>query len=274
MVNTYSEIMRKVFAFIKRDFLIETSYRFAFFLNIFSIFFMILTFFFIARLFGEGASKYLTQYGGEYFPFVLIGLAFSTYLSMGLSGLSGSLRREQMMGTLEAVLLTPTRISTIIFSLSLFNFLVASVDIIIYLVLGIFLGISINLAHFFPVVVILILTIISFSSLGIMSAGFIIIFKRGDPINWLFSTVSFLLGGVYYPVSILPTTLQKLARLLPITHSLEGIRIALLTDSPLSSLLPSIFALFIFSAVLLPSSILLFRYAIKKAKVDGSLVQY
>ncbi|MDO9579594.1 MAG: ABC transporter permease, partial [Bacteroidales bacterium] len=140
--------------------------------------------------------------------------------------------------------------------------------------LGIFLGISISLAHFFPVVLILILTIISFSSLGIMSAGFIIIFKRGDPINWLFSTVSFLLGGVYYPVSILPPALQKLARLLPITHSLEGIRIALLTDSPLSSLLPSIFALLIFSVVLLPSSILLFRHAIKKAKIDGSLVQY
>lgn len=266
--------MRKIFAFIKRDFLIETSYRFAFFLNIFSIFFMTLTFFFIARLFGEEASKYLTQYGGEYFPFVLIGLAFSTYLSTGLSGLSSSLRREQMMGTLEAVLLTPTRISTIIFSLSLFNFLMASVNIVIYLILGIFLGISINLVHFFPVVVILILTIISFSSLGIMSAGFIIIFKRGDPINWLFSTVSFLLGGVYYPISILPPALQKLARLLPITHSLEGIRIALLTDSPLSSLLPSIFALLIFSAVLLPSSILLFRYAIKRAKIDGSLVQY
>jgi ABC-2 type transport system permease protein len=57
-------------------------------------------------------------------------------------------------------------------------------------------GVDRGNANLFDAMIILILTIICFCSLGIISASFIMIFKRGDPVNWVFGSVSALLGGV------------------------------------------------------------------------------
>ena len=121
---------------------------------------------------------------------------------------------------------------------------------------------------------ILVLTIITFSSLGIIAASFIMVLKRGDPVTWLFSTLSSLLGGVYYPISVLPPWLQRLSYLLPITYSLRAMRLALLQGYPFTALVPDIAVLVIFSLILLPLSLLTFRYAVHRAKVDGSLTHY
>jgi ABC-2 type transport system permease protein len=122
--------------------------------------------------------------------------------------------------------------------------------------------------------IILILTIISFSSIGILSASFIMILKRGDPINMLVMSTSELFGGVLFPIAVLPGWLQNVSHILPITYSLNGMRHALLQGYSLHALAPDIIALVVFSIVLLPLALLAFRYAVKKAKVDGTLVQY
>jgi ABC-2 type transport system permease protein len=129
-------------------------------------------------------------------------------------------------------------------------------------------------ANLFAASIVLILTIICFSSLGIISASFIMIYKQGDPINWALNTGSSLLGGVFYPITILPDWLQNLSYILPITYSLNAMRRALLQGVPLADLAPDIFALVLFSIVMLPISILVFKYAIMKVKLDGSLSQY
>lgn len=217
----------------------------------------------------------LEMYGGNYFSFVLIGIAFTTYLWTGLGSFSGSIRNEQMMGTLEAMLVTPTRISLIILFSSLWSFIFASIRVIIFLLIGIFLfNVDMGNANLLGAFIVLILTIICFSSLGIISASFILIFKQGDPINWALGTASGLLGGVLYPVAILPAWLQNFSNILPITYSLRAIRHALLQGYTLEALAIDIFYLMIFSMLLLSVSIISFRYAIKRAKIDGSLTQY
>jgi len=120
----------------------------------------------------------------------------------------------------------------------------------------------------------LILSITSFSSIGIISASFIMVFKRGDPFTWAFSTLSSLLGGVIYPVKVLPAGLQKIAFFLPITHVLEGMRMALLQGLSLMDLWPSFFYLVLFTFLMLPFSTWLFKKAVEKAKRDGTLTHY
>jgi len=268
-------IYRKALTFIKRDFIIATSYRFAFFLQLFGILFSVLTFYFLARMFGDAAIPYLEPYGGDYFSFVLIGIAFSSYLTTGLGSFSGSIRNEQMMGTLEAMLVTPTKTSLIIVFSSLWNFIFTSIRVLAYLSIGVFLlNVNMSNANLFGALITLILTIICFSSLGIISASFIMVLKQGDPINWAFSAVSGLLGGVFYPITVLPQWLQMFSHILPITYSLRAMRHALLQGYTLEALAPDIFALVIFSIVMLPLSIITFKYAVRRAKVDGSLTQY
>jgi len=98
--------------------------------------------------------------------------------------------------------------------------------------------------------------------------------KRGDPVGWLFCGISELFGGVYFPIAILPSGLQKISYLLPITYSLNGLRKILLTGSGVESVSGDIFALFVFSILLLPAGLILFNLAVKKVKLDGTLGHY
>ncbi len=100
------------------------------------------------------------------------------------------------------------------------------------------------------------------------------VLKRGDPFSWVFTSLSMLLGGVIYPITVLPGWVQKFSYLLPITYSMEGMRLALLKGYTLRALLPNIIPLLIFTAVMLPVSMWVFKYAVKRAKADGSLIKY
>ena len=267
-------IYRKALSFVRRSYMLQMSYKFEFFLRLFFMFFNILTYYFVAKLIGTAGAKYLEPYGGDYFSFVLIGIAFSGYLMVSLRGFSESVRDEQMMGTLEAMLVTPTDASAIITLSTLWSFIFASFRVLLYLVIGVLLGVSLAGANVLAALIILGLTIVCFSSIGILSASFIMIFKRGDPINMLFMSTSELFGGVFFPISVLPSWLQTVSHLLPMTYSLNGMRHALLQGYTLGELAPEIGALVIFSAVLVPASLLAFRYAVRKAKMEGTLVHY
>lgn len=262
-------------AFLKRDWLIESSYRVSMILQIATIFITVGVYFFIAKLLGTAATPYLASYGGNYFAFVLIGVAFSGYFGVGLSSFASNLRLAQTTGTLEAMLSTPTSLSTIILSSSLWNYLFTTFQALVYLSIGgLFLDLDLSRGNYPAALVILLLTIIVFSSVGVLSASFIMVLKRGDPITWLFGAVSGLLGGVYYPLEILPDWMQRLAHLLPITYALQAMRQALLQGASFDALLPDILALSAFAVLLLPASLWAFRYAVFRAKIDGSLSHY
>jgi ABC-2 type transport system permease protein len=264
-----------IFAFLKRDWLQESSYRFSFILQFVGIFFSVTMFYFISDLFGHAAAPYLTPYGADYFTFVLIGIAFSGYFSIGISSFSQKIRTAQTTGTLEAMLSTPTHYSAIIFASSLWDYLVTTVRVFVYIAVGVLLiGVSFTNANYFSALVILFLSIITYSSLGIIAASFIMVLKRGDPVTWLISSISSLLGGVYYPVAILPEGLRWLASLIPVTYSLHGMRLALLQGADISELSTEVLVLILFSSILLPLSLITFQYSVKRAKIDGSLTQY
>jgi ABC-2 type transport system permease protein len=266
--------MNRPLAFLRRDWRIQLSYRFAFILQFLSVFFNVFVFYFLSLLVGDSAAPYLESYGGSYFAFVLIGLAFSGYFGVGLRSFADNLRDAQTTGTLEAMLLTPTRLSTIILSSGIYDYGYVTVQVIVYLALGALLfGVELN-GNIPAAIVILLLTIIAMTSMGIVAASFIMVLKRGDPVTWVFNTASLLLGGVYYPVEILPTWLQALSRLLPITYALEAMRQALLNNASLQELWPDIAALIIFCIALVPLSLLSFRVAVHRAKIDGSLAHY
>jgi ABC-2 type transport system permease protein len=267
--------VRVALAFLKRDFREEASYRASFLLQFAGIVLSMALFYFIARLLKNAVSPLLAAYDGDYFAFVLIGLAFSGYFGVGLAGFSASLRQAQTTGTLEAMLATPTNLSVIILSSSLWSYLMTTLRVAVYLAAGaLFAGVHLGNGNYPAALAILFLTIVAFSSLGIIAASFIMVLKRGDPITWAFSSLSTLLGGVYYPIAILPGWMQLLARLLPITYALEAMRRALLKGATFADLAGELLALAVFSAGLLPLSLLAFRLAVQRARSDGSLTHY
>ncbi|MFN2165596.1 MAG: ABC transporter permease [Anaerolineae bacterium] len=267
--------MTRAIAFLRRDWRLQLSYRFAFFLQFFGVFFNLLVFYFLSKLVGSSAAPYLEPYGGDYFAFVLIGLAFSGYFGVGLRSFANNLRDAQTTGTLEAMLMTPTRLSTIILASGIYDYGFVTFQVLVYLVLGaVLFDVRVGQGNIPAALVILVLTIIAMSAVGIIAASFIMVLKRGDPVTVVFNSVSLLLGGVYYPIDLMPNWLQTLARLLPITYALDSMRRALLVNASFQDLLPDMIALAFFCLVLVPASLLIFRKAVYRAKMDGSLAHY
>lgn len=264
-------LLRVCQAYLVRDVLMTTSYRLAFVMQIASLGMSVFSLYFLSRLVGLHES--IAVYGG-YFPYSVVGLAVVGFFMTGFRSFSAALRNEQTMGTLEAMLMTPARISHIIIATSIWKFfwsLLTAVFTIGAAVL--FFDISFS-GNYAASLVLLVLTTITFSCLGILSASFIMVFKRGDPFGFFAGSLSFLLGGVAYPVEVLPGWLQKISQLLPITHGLRGIRDVLLAGQTFSDVVPQILILLVFVAIGVPVSLWVFRKSYNFARREGSLVHY
>ena len=262
-------------AFLQRDARQTLSYRFAFLLDLASVFFNAATFYFVSKLFDASSSGMLADYGGSYFPFVLIGIAFSTYQSIGLNSFSQSLRQEQYLGTLESVLVAPINITTFLAGSALWDFLYTTLEVILYFLLGLFVfGLALPRANIAPAVVALLLTITSFMGLGILAAAFILRFKRGNPVAWLIATASELLGGVYFPTQILPPWIKNISDWIPMTHALSALRESLLLNAGFEQISFHLLYLAGFTIVIWPVGIFAFKIALQWSQRDGSLSHY
>ncbi|HEU5180111.1 MAG TPA: ABC transporter permease [Candidatus Polarisedimenticolia bacterium] len=267
--------LRAMLAFLRKDLLEEMSYRTAFVLQLGGILLTVSLWYLIANWLTLPEKNSLPDLPGvPYFAYLLVGLAFWQYLGSALNSFASKLRAEQLTGTLEAMLITPTPIPVLILSSALWDFVMTSFRVILYLGLGVVFGIQLRFDSLLAFLVILLLTILAFSGIGILSAAFILYLKRGDPINFLITSASALFGGVFLPTHALPASLAGVGRFLPITYALNGIRRSLLTGTRLPELMPEVTALVIFVVLLLPLGIAGFSLAVRKARAEGNLAQY
>lgn len=270
----------KAWAFIRRDLLIEMSYRGAFVLQFTGVFVSVGIWYFLSDMIHGIAPNMKGVEGGEYFPFILVGIAFYHYLTVALTAFASRVRNEQLTGTLEAMLVSPTRTPTLILASSLWDFVFTSFRVVVYLAVGVGMSwlagrpITIHWGGLFPSAVILGLTILAFCGIGIIVASGVIYLKRGESINSFVLSASALVGGVFYPTETMPSWLASLSSLLPITYALRGIRRALLSGASLGSLRSELQVLLLFVAILVPVGLLIFRWALRGARRDGTLVQY
>lgn len=268
-----SQIQRQLLAILKKDVLLEYSYRVQFVLNLAGVFLELAMFFFLSKLVQMPPS--LAPYGGNYFAFLAVGLAFGQYQWISLHTFAQSLREQQVMGTLEMIFASPVRPETMIVGSSLWTYLFETIVIVLNLAMAaLFFGLDLSRANVWSTLLVIGLTILAMSAFGVLSAAFVVVFKRGDPIAWLFATVSGLLGGVYYPVEVLPPALETLSAFLPITYALKAVRLAVLQGYGPAQLTTELLVLAGFAALLLPVSLLAFRRAIYLARRDGTLGQY
>jgi ABC-2 type transport system permease protein len=275
-----ANLLHKAWAFIRRDLLIEASYRSAFVLQFSGVFVSVGIWYFLAGMIRGVAPGMKGMEGMDYFAFIVVGIAFYHYLTVALTSFASRVRNEQLTGTLEAMLVSPTRTPMVILASSLWDFVFTSFRVVMYVAVGVGISwvtdhpIHIHWEGLLPFAVILALTVLAFSGIGIIVASVIIYLKKGEPINSFLISASALLGGVFYPVESLPSWLVSASALLPITYALRGIRRALLSGASFLDLLPEVQVLAVFVAGLVPLGLIVFRWALRGAQRDGTLVQY
>jgi ABC-2 type transport system permease protein len=266
--------MSSTLAFFKRDLLIFFSYKLSFMMQILGVFFVVPFFFFISKVMGDSTSDMLKNYGGNYFAFLLIGVAFVDYLGLSLKTFNDSIRDSQLMGTMEIVLLSPTTLPEILISSSLFGYCFTTSRFVLYLLLGLCYGLDLGKANFISGFLILLLSVIAFASIGILIACATMIFKQCGSLNHVVNATALFLGGVIYPIDVLPMWLQKISLIFPFTHSLQAIRLALIDGAGLWDLKWQICILLAFIIVLLPVSLMTFWASVRWTKMAGTLAQY
>lgn len=262
----------KLWAFVKRDFLSEISYRLAFVMQVGGMFFSLLAFSFLTGMIDPNAEGFR---GMKPFDWMLIGLAFQFYFSTALYAFSAKIRQEQLIGTLEAMLVSPTPTSMVIFSSAAWNFTYGGIRMLIYLIFAVTVfDVTFHFSSPTALLLGVLLTLLSSAGLGILSASFILYFKRGDPVNFLLSAMTTFFGNVFFPVEQLPDWAEWISDYIPVNWSMRVVRGVLLENKPWAELSGDVLRLAILTAILLPAGLIASRIAIRRAKRVGSLVQY
>ena len=266
--------MRAASAFIIRDLRAAWSYRFSFVVQNASMLFSLLSLRFISDLFSTTAPNSLEQYGGDYFSFVLLGAALSVLSYPVTKTFAGAVRSAQVTGTFEAMLTTRANPAVIILSAGIYPVLMASLQLVLFITAGmLLLGAGLHLGNAGLALAVLVMTITSLAGVGLISAAFVIAFKQNEPFTGAMLAASFMLSGILYPTSVLPSWLGYLAPLLPVTHAIELTRGLLIEGAATGSLAMHFLALAAFS-LLLPAGIALLSVALNQAKRSGSLAHY
>jgi ABC-2 type transport system permease protein len=266
-------LLRRTYAFVVRDFQLTLSYRLQFFLRALTILFMVTTLYFISQIFVGRTDTPFAQWRNPLAAWIT-GLAVLNYFMTGFSSLANAIRAEQTQGTLESVLLTPISIPTVIVASSAWDFVQATFFSFLYLFFGwLFFDVHYQ-GSYLLALLFLILTTLVLACLGILSASFAMVFKRGDPFGIFLGTGSALFSGVFFPTELLGPGFSSVSRVLPPTYGLAGIRSVLIEGKGFADVQQPLFTLFIFLVVLLPFSLWVFGRAVRRAKREGSLIQY
>lgn len=261
-------------SFVERGFRLASSYRLNFAGTYLGGILLVVFFAVLQKLIGQRPAA-VAGYGGDYFTFLLIGGIFARYLSFGMRHFGRELEQELVAGTLEPMLVTRTPPAFVLLGPSLWVAIEGLILLAVQFLIGtIFFKADFSLANWLAAFVIGLLSFVALSFWGVMAAAFVVVFKRADPLSWLVDVTIFLLAGVYFPITLLPVWLKVPAYLLPLSYSLEALRLALMLGKPLPELWGHVGILLLFNAILIPLGMFSFRQALIYVKRAGSLGHY
>jgi ABC-2 type transport system permease protein len=262
-----------IVAITRRDVWIERSYQLRLVLRVIGIFFFAATLFFVSDLVRH--PKELNQYSGNYFDFVVVGLAVVSFATVGLRSFNQALANEQAQGTLEMLLTTPTPVPTLLAGALVVPLCIAALQVALLVGVGVgIVGVGFSLEGVLLSVPLFALTFANFCAMGIFSACFTVIAKRGDPISGPLAQATSFLAGALFPVSLLPGPLEVLAHAFPAFYGIHGIREALLTHAGITDVLDDTGILLAFAIVLVPLSLWVFSRSVRVARATGTLGTY
>lgn len=265
----------KLPAFLRRDVLVALSYRVVFVSDVLGLVLQGVLFYFIGRLVD---SSSLPTYGGEtttYLEFAAIGVAVGVFVQLGLSRVALSVRQEQLQGTLESMLITPTAPATIQFGSVMFD--LAYIPLRTALFLGIMaglFGLHFEPSGLLPATLVLLAFVPFVWGLGVLGAGMILTFRRGSGVAGFVGATLTILSGAYFPLALLPAWLQVVADANPMSIAIEGMREPLLAGADWSATGADVAALLPLSALALLAGVAGFRAALKRERERGTLGTY
>jgi ABC-2 type transport system permease protein len=265
----------KVPAFLRRDLLTMVSYRAAFVGDLLAIVVQALMFGFIAELVDPSTLPTYNGVETSYFEFVMVGVVIATVSGLLLQKVSMAMRQEQMMGTLESLLVTPASPTTIQIGSAAFDLLFVPVRMAaLLLAVALTLGLGFEPSGLLPTLVLLTGFVPFVWGLGLLAAAVIVTYRRGGGVIGIAMSILGLASGAFFPLTLLPAWIQKVAEANPVAIVMEATRSALIGGSGWSGVGAALVILVPLSAAAMLAGVLAFRAALAREHRNGTLGLY
>jgi ABC-2 type transport system permease protein len=255
---------------LARDLRVYVSYRTRLVSQLLTSLFSLTLFYYVSRL--VNVSGFDSP--DAYFGFVIVGIALVGVLYSCFS-VADTVRQELVAGTFERLLLSPfgpvrSVLAMAVFPL-IFSFILATFTLLAGWAL---FGLDLHWSTAPLAVPAMFLALLAFLPFGLAFAALTVVMKQGNVgTSWLIALIS-IIGGLYFPISLLPGWVQTAAELQPFTPSTEMLR-HLLVDSPETTpVVLTVAKVALFAAVLLPVSIWALDRSIRIGQRRGTIVEY
>jgi ABC-2 type transport system permease protein len=177
---------------------------------------------------------------------------------------------EKHSGTLQLVMNTPTKVHTVIIGQSLFHILAGVVTVTISLIFAsVVFGVDFAQVDMLALVSVIMATIFAMTGFGLMLSSIGIYMRSSTLLASFFLYVGLLFCGVNFPISQLPTILQPVSYVLPMTYGVQGLKMAV-NGSSVFSIAPQLSMTILLGSLMIIMGLLMFRKFEGLARFKGS----
>jgi ABC-2 type transport system permease protein len=258
------------FAVMRRDLIVYLSYRTRLVSQLLTALFSLTLFYYVSRLVHiKGFSS-----PNAYFGFVVVGIALVSVIYSCFS-IPELVRQELVAGTFDRLLLSPFGAVRSVVAMSLFPLLNAFVVATLTLTLGcVIFGLQLHWSTVPLSIPVMALALLAFLPFGLLFGALTVVIKQGNVgTAWVIALLT-IIGGLYFPVTLLPHWVQTASTLQPFTPATSELR-HLLVNSPISgSAWGLLLRLIAFAAVLVPASLYVLSRAIRLGQRRGTIIEY
>jgi len=204
---------------------------------------------------------------------LLIGAVVWAYLGVLFEFLMETVAWERWEGTIEYTFMAPLSRPMHLAGMGGFSVLYGLLRaVFLFTVCVWFFDLSVPGAEFLAALVVLAVASISFLGIGMMTSVLPLISpEKGTQLGWIAQGTLLVVSGVYYPVEVLPTWMEWLAKISPATYALDGARDAILDGQGLTTMWDEIWPLLIIGVVSVPLGLYIFSLGERYAKKHGKL---
>ena len=120
---------------------------------------------------------------------------------------------------------------------------------------------------------ILILTILGLAGFSMVSASFILLIKKGD-VTRGYIMLSSLIGGIAYPITVLPDFVQFFSNFLPVTQLADTLRNMFAENISYELIINDIYQQIILAFIYIAIGVTTLKFTLNKTLAEGSLTDF
>ena len=266
--------MREILALVRAQWLIVATYRTRLAFTVLSVAVGIVPVYFVARALQPLLADAIAGQGGQLFSFIVVGTIAMLFITTAVGTLPGAIGSGISTGIWESLLATPARVPALLGGLTAYELVWTLARAVVLLLAAWLLGARIAWDGALLSLGVLVLIVLAYLPVGVLTAALVLAFRSATPLPRVVLVGSALLGGVYYPTTVIPGWVRALSDWIPLTYGLRALRRALLEGWTVSQLLPDLEMLLLFDSVLLLLAGVAFGSALRYARRTGTLTQY